>query len=246
MDAWFRQLTSRKMAFDVNAFRLARKSHRIHHALRMTDHTLILPLLASYLAGSIPFAFIAARLKGVDIRTVGSGNVGATNVFRAVSRPLGMIVFILDAAKGFVSAYTLPRLFLSPPDGASFFALGLTCGVAAILGHTWPVWLRFKGGKGVATGAGVLLAVAAPIAGIAFAAWLIAFILSRYVSMASMAAALAAALASWAIHGSADIRPYLLTLAALFIVWRHRSNIRRLIAGIEPRAWDRPSEGAPG
>lgn len=196
-------------------------------------------LLAAYLCGAVPFAYLLARLRGVDIRRVGSGNVGATNVFRSVSRPLGVLTFALDAAKGFVPAFFLPRMAeavgIEPAEW-----LGLAAGAAAIAGHTWPVWLRFRGGKGVATGAGVLLAVSPLAVALAVACWLAVFALSRYVSLASIAAALTAAGAAWALHRGERARPIALTALALLVVIRHRSNIRRLLAGTELRAGARP------
>ena len=107
--------------------------------------------LGSYLLGSIPNGLFIAKAKGIDLRKVGSGNIGATNVFRCVGKGWGIAAFVLDAIKGFVPAFVFPRLVLDCPDW-----LGLACGVAAVAGHNWPVWLNFKGGKGVSTSAGML------------------------------------------------------------------------------------------
>lgn len=191
-------------------------------------------LAAAYVAGSIPFAFLIARLRGVDIRNVGSGNVGATNVYRSVSKPLGLLTFLLDAVKGFAPAYGLP--IAADAAGIPVPAwLGLAGGVAAIVGHTWPVWLRFRGGKGVATGAGVLLAVSPWSVALALAAWLLVFAVGRYVSLASIVAALVAAASGWSLHRGERLRPAVLTGLAALVVIRHRSNIRRLISGEEAR-----------
>jgi glycerol-3-phosphate acyltransferase PlsY len=190
-------------------------------------------LVASYLCGSIPFAYLIARARGVDIRRVGSGNVGATNVFRTVSRPLGVLVFVLDMAKGYAPALWGARLI---SDESTSALVQLSCGAAAILGHTWPVWLRFKGGKGVATGAGVLWAVAPSVAALAIVGWILVFAVSRYVSLASIAAALVAAAGSWGFYPARDPRPTAITMLAAIVVMRHRSNIRRLLAGDELRA----------
>ena len=114
--------------------------------------------LASYLLGSVPFGYLVARLKGMDIRRHGSGNIGATNVFRCVGKGWGLLTFACDTLKGFGAAFLIPRVaapFL-PPDGLQ--ALGIGCACLAVAGHNWPAFLRFKGGKGVATSAGVLLA----------------------------------------------------------------------------------------
>ncbi len=191
-------------------------------------------LAAAYAVGAIPFAFLLARLRGVDIRKVGSGNVGATNVFRSVSKPLGLLTFLFDALKGFAAAYGAPRVadVLGAPPPA---ALGLAAGAAAVVGHTWPVWLRFRGGKGVATGAGVLLAVSPGSVALALVAWMLIFGASRYVSLASIGAALVAAAAGWGFHRGERLRPIALTALAILVVVRHRSNIRRLLAGDESK-----------
>ncbi len=192
-------------------------------------------ILAAYLCGAIPFAFIIARARGVDIRAVGSGNVGATNVFRSVGKPWGVLTFLLDALKGFIPALAFPAVAhnweFAAPDW-----LGLACGAAAIAGHTWPIWLGFKGGKGVATGAGALLAVAPWAFAAGLAAWLLVFLLSRYVSLASILAAASAAAAGWVVYGREPARPIVLSVLAALVVVRHRSNVRRLLAGTELRA----------
>ena len=203
----------------------------------MTAVTMLLSLGLAYLVGAIPFAWLAARTRGVDIRTVGSGNVGATNVFRSISRPLGVLVFTLDALKGFAPARwgRLWPMAGAAPDEARTAAWALALGAAAVIGHTWPVWLKFKGGKGVATSTGVVLAVAPPIAMIALAAWCAMALLFRYVSLASIVAALAAAAASWWWYPAADPRPAVFTALAGLIILRHRANLQRLRAGTEPR-----------
>lgn len=199
--------------------------------------SLIVLIAASYLAGSIPFAYLIARSRGVDIRLVGSGNVGATNVVRSVGRGWGALTFICDALKGM-----LPAL-LGPPAAAAWSgtpahpAFGLICGAAAIFGHAWPVFLGFKGGKGVATGAGVVIGAAPLAAAAGLAVWLLVFVPFRYVSLASIAAVLAVPAAGWLVYAPEDLwRPAVLTGLAAMIVVRHRSNLRRLIAGTELRA----------
>lgn len=193
-------------------------------------------LTAAYLLGAVPFAFLVARARGVDIRTVGSGNVGATNVFREVGRGWGVLTFALDAAKGALPAgLGLPLIAaLGGPELAPAWNLGF--GAAAVAGHTWPVFLGFKGGKGVATSAGMLLA-AAPAAVLAgLAVWAALFALTRYVSLASIGAALAVPAAGWALYGAAEpARPAVLTALGGLIIWRHRSNLARLREGTEHR-----------
>ncbi len=120
-------------------------------------------ILAAYLMGSIPNGLLLARLKGIDLQKVGSGNIGATNVYRCVGKGWGIAAFVLDAVKGFVPAFVFPRLMEAAPPW-----LGLACGVAAVAGHNWPVWLKFKGGKGVSTSAGMLLGIAPAAVGIGF------------------------------------------------------------------------------
>lgn len=200
--------------------------------------TLPAPLvfLAAYVAGSIPFALIVARaVAGIDIRTVGSGNVGATNVGRMIGRKWFLVVFVLDAAKG-----ALPVLLLAPlaaplfAGGTPAGAAEVGCGLAAVLGHVFSAFLRFRGGKGVATTAGALAAISPWAAAGTLAVFLLVFLASRYVSLASVSGALAfPGLALWL-----DPRPAVLLFAvavALLVVARHHSNLRRLLAGTEPR-----------
>ena len=175
---------------------------------------LLLIALGAFLLGSIPTGYLVARAKGVDIRKHGSGNIGATNVFRTLGKPLGIFVFLVDALKGFAA-------------------------VAAIAGHNYTPWLGFKGGKGIATSVGVLLALM-PWAVLAIAVvWVLVFKISRYVSLASIcaAAALPAAVGMLWFSGCGGNGPLLafsLAISALAI-WRHRTNIQRLRAGTEPR-----------
>ena len=126
----------------------------------------ILLIAAAYLLGAVPFGLILSRLKGVDIRAVGSGNIGATNVFRSVSKGLGIATFVCDFLKGFVPAYVFPILGKMLSGSFQGSEIGILCGVAAIVGHNWPVYLKFKGGKGIATSAGVLLGIAPAAVGI--------------------------------------------------------------------------------
>ena len=193
-------------------------------------------LAAAYLAGAIPFAFLVARAKGVDIRKVGSGNVGATNVFRAVGKGWGILTFALDAAKGLLPALLFPVALARWTGQPSPAAMGLGFGCAAIAGHNWPVFLGFRGGKGMATSAGVLLGVAPAAMGIGLAVWVVLFLISHYVSLASIGAALAVPTAAWLLYAAEGaVRPAVLTALGLLAVWRHRSNIQRLSAGTEHR-----------
>lgn len=198
---------------------------------------LLFNALAAYLLGAVPFAFLFARVRGVDIRRVGSGNVGATNVFRCVGRPWGILTFAADLSKGALAATLVPRLLhgtsVSFPPEIPF----IVCGISSIAGHNWPVFLGFRGGKGVATSAGVLLGLTPAAAGIGLLCWIAVFTVSRYVSAASISAALAVAGAAW-VPGlrQGRVLPPTLTVLAAMVIFRHRSNIRRLLNGSENRA----------
>ncbi len=194
---------------------------------------------AAYLLGSIPFGFLIARAHGVDIRTKGSGNIGATNVFRSIGKGPGLLTFALDFAKGLVSALLIAGAadrFLGPV-GAHLPLLRLVCGAGAFLGHSFPVFLGFRGGKGVATGVGLVMGLCPAAAGIRLAVWLVVFVASRYVSLASIAAAIAVAVAGWTVMDSDPQRivPGVLTILCLLVVVRHRTNIGRLLRGTENR-----------
>ena len=193
-----------------------------------------------YVLGSCPNGYLVSRSRGVDIRKHGSGNIGATNVLRVLGKKWGYLVFALDALKGFTAvriAFVIGDTMI--PDAIHPELLGIAGGLACILGHTFPVWLRFRGGKGVATSAGVLLGLM-PIAVISvLAVWLILFQITRYVSVASIGAAVALPLfvviyLRWGILTGASLLPFSIIIAAV-VVWRHRSNMQRLIHGEEQR-----------
>lgn len=197
----------------------------------------MLLILASYLLGAIPFGLLIARSRGIDIRAVGSKNIGATNVLRSVGKPWGIATFILDALKGFVPAFVFPDL--GNGWGADFQTMELARlagGAAAIIGHNFPIYLGFKGGKGVATSAGALLGIAPLAVGVGLGVWALVFFASRYVSLASIAAAVAVPVAGWVWYrGAGIVVPCALTLLAILIILRHRANIRRLLDGTENR-----------
>ena len=198
--------------------------------------------LAAYLIGAVPFGLLVARIKGIDIRQVGSGNIGATNVFRSVSKPLGVLTFVLDALKGWGPVCVFPWLLRGDAATASNLSLAVAYAALAIAGHTWPVYLKFKGGKGVATSAGALIGVAPLAVAVGLLTWIVLLAASRYVSVASIGAAAAVAVAAWIFHGRQDlIVPVALTLLASLIIWRHRANIQRLRAGTEHRFGKRKS-----
>ncbi len=194
--------------------------------------------VAAYLTGSLPFGFLLVQSRGKDIRTLGSGNIGATNVFRSVGKPLGILTFALDVAKGYCGVKLIPPLAAGLAGGNyETMALPVFCGALTVVGHNWTCFLKFKGGKGIATSAGMLLALAPAGAGIAVALWLTVFLATRYVSVASIAAAGAMGAAAWPLYSSKHGAwfPGVLTLLAVLAVWKHRSNITRLHAGTESR-----------
>ena len=185
----------------------------------------VIALLGGYLIGSIPFGLLLTKAAGLgDIRQVGSGNIGATNVLRTGRKGLAAATLILDGLKGAV-AVLLARYFLGDQD--------LVVGTAAVLGHLFPVWLGFRGGKGVATGLGVLLAAAWPVGLACCALWLVAAKLLKMSSAAALTAFAAAPLFALVLS-SAD-HALMALLIAILVFWRHEANIRRLLAGTEPR-----------
>jgi glycerol-3-phosphate acyltransferase PlsY len=207
-------------------------------------NTTILYILAgtvAYLMGSIPFGFLIAKTQGIDIRTVGSGNIGATNVFRSVSKKLGVITFALDFLKGYCGAALLPLLAnaiaSAPLEGLVADILPVFCGALTIVGHNWTCFLGFKGGKGIATSAGMLMGLSPLGVSIALSVWFVIFVTTRYVSVASICAALTMAVLVWPLHLKTHgvWFPTVLTLLAALAIWKHRSNIARLRAGTESR-----------
>ena len=193
---------------------------------------------AAYLIGAIPFGYLIGRLHGIDIRKVGSGNIGATNVTRTVGKIQGKICFLLDFLKGALPVALVNSVFMQ--DTAN---LALATGLAVILGHIFPIYLKFRGGKGVATAAGVALALAPYPLLCALLVWLVTFLTTRYVSLASIVAAAALPVAAALFFGLGLPTPFPLgastliffTLIALLAILRHVSNIKRLLNGTESR-----------
>ncbi len=203
--------------------------------MTLSLHVLI-ACLAAYLLGSIPFGLLTARwVRGIDIREHGSRNVGATNVFRVIGRGWGLLVLFLDALKGALAVILARQL--TGGDEAAYNAV-LLCGIIAILGHSFPVWLRFRGGKGVATSLGVFLGLAWAPTLLTLTAWSIVFGLTRIISVASLAAAVLFPAAVWLLAHQETGFPGLFgvsLLLAVFILYTHRSNIARLRRGEEKR-----------
>lgn len=185
-----------------------------------------LAVAIAYLLGSIPFSYLAGRAKGIDLRTVGSGNLGAANAFRALGRGPGIAVLLADVAKGVV-AVVIARAITDDPWPA--IAAG-----AAMVGHVFPVWLRFKGGKGVAVGGGAVIALMPLASVILLSLWLVVTVVSRYTSLASVTSAVVATPLVWAMgYPTADV--VFTAIAAIAVIVLHRGNIARLIRGNENR-----------
>ncbi|MBU1148059.1 MAG: glycerol-3-phosphate 1-O-acyltransferase PlsY [Candidatus Omnitrophica bacterium] len=196
---------------------------------------LLLGLIASYLIGSIPIAYIFGRLfKGVDIREYGSGNVGATNVFRVVGKAPGLIALALDIFKGFLCATYAASFFMTLAPVARPELYRIFAGLAAIAGHNWTIFLKFKGGKGVAASAGVVIGLIPKIFWLGFLVWGIAFSLTGFVSAASIIASIVIPIFAL-VFGEATEIVIFTSLLCLLIAYKHRPNITRLIKGEEKR-----------
>jgi glycerol-3-phosphate acyltransferase PlsY len=205
----------------------------------------VILIIGAYLLGSIPFGFIIAKAHGRDLRSIGSGNIGATNLSRALGRKWAYLCFFLDATKGLAPMLVATSFISSPPIVTELF-LALAAGCAAVLGHIFPIYIKFRGGKGVATSFGVALGLwpyYTICAAAAFLIWVVIVLLWRYVSLASITASVAFPLAlvlviirtpSW---NFAHLWPLLIAAIAIpvIVIVRHRENIKRLIAGTESK-----------
>lgn len=194
-------------------------------------------ILGAYLVGSIPFGYLIGRLRGVDVRTVGSKNIGATNVYRTVGKAWGVLAFVCDFVKGLLPTL-LAVLFVSSasspiPHPSSF---PVCVGLAAVVGHTLTVFMKFRGGKGVATGFGMMMALVPYPSLSAFAVFVVTVWLSHYISLGSMLAAVALAVLVWIFPATLTLR-VIAALVAAFVIYKHKSNIQRLIAGCENKIY---------
>jgi glycerol-3-phosphate acyltransferase PlsY len=206
---------------------------------------------------------LAARAKGIDIRTVGSGNIGATNAFRVLGKPAGILVLLFDAAKGFAACFLgafIGSLFVNRLNGLhptsdepqmmsalnSLPHFPILAGICAVLGHNYTCWLKFKGGKGIATTAGVYFALAPLAVGIALGTWIVLAVLTRYVSIASIAAAIALPTAVWFTHQGDVLLGSVTTALGLLAIFKHKKNIQRLMAGTENRIGGKKNPAAEG
>ena len=211
----------------------------------------ILIALGAYLLGSIPFGFLVAKAKGIDIRAVGSGNIGATNAMRVLGKPAGIFVLLMDVLKGFGACFlgvliysyyfhqfnglhsTSDSIPFPSQEGEEHFAI--IAGIFAVLGHNYTCWLKFKGGKGIATTAGVYLALAWPAVLIGLVVFVLAVLLTRYASVCSIAAAIALPATVWVMTPHNLFLGIVTTALGLLAIYKHKSNIQRLMAGTENR-----------
>jgi len=225
----------------------------------------IVVAVGAYLLGSIPTGFLVAKAKGIDIQKSGSGNIGATNAMRVLGKPAGIFVMIVDVAKGYAACYlgliicdlfgpNLDYIASHPvPDITSMVEstnlfsermhhFTILAGIFAVLGHNYPCWLKFKGGKGIATTAGVYLALAPEALGIALAVFILAVLITRYVSLGSIVAAIALPVAVWILQPHNLFLGIATTALGALAIYKHKSNIQRLMAGTENRLGKKPED----
>ena len=198
----------------------------------------ILTAVAAYLLGSIPTGFLVGKARGIDIRTIGSGNIGATNVFRYFGTVAGVVVLLADALKGLLAvalgAWLCWKAFGEAGGTFTREWLEIDAGLAAILGHNYTCWLHFRGGKGIATSAGVLLALVPYSLAIILAVWIVVLALTRFVSLASICASFTLPFATW-FTGRSPTLIFITAGMAALAIYKHKSNIQRLLKGTETR-----------
>ncbi len=201
--------------------------------------------LGAYLIGSIPTGFLVAKAKGIDIRAVGSGNIGATNAMRVLGKPAGIFVLLMDVLKGYAACTWFVTLifecFTVAPEHIE--TLRIVAGICVVLGHNYTCWLKFKGGKGIATTAGVFLALAPWALLVALVVFILAVLLTKYVSVGSIAAAIALPLTVWVMTPHNLLLCIVTTALGALAIYKHKGNIQRLMAGTENRL-GKKSEGA--
>ncbi len=217
----------------------------------------ILTALGAYLLGSIPTGFLVAKAKGIDIRSVGSGNIGATNAMRVLGKPAGIFVLLMDALKGYAACAIMPAMLYNLFFASSWedmfvnhtlefqLRVKLLAGVCAVLGHNYTCWLKFKGGKGIATTAGVYLALAPWALLVGLVVFVLAVLVTRYVSVGSIAAAIALPVTVWIMSPQNLFLCIVTTVLGALAIYKHKGNIQRLMAGTENRLGQKKSaEGA--
>lgn len=187
-------------------------------------------LLGAYLVGSVPFGFLIGKMRGVDVRTVGSKNIGATNVFRTVGKKWGLLAFLCDFLKGFLPTFAA-KTFAAGAEWLPI-AVGLSC----VVGHTLTVFMKFRGGKGVATAFGMLVALMPGLVGIAFLVFIALFASTNYISLGSCGAATFLAVSIWFYPAIVAVK-VIVSLIGIFVVVKHKSNISRLLKGTENKIY---------
>jgi len=196
---------------------------------------LILGACVAYLLGAIPTSYVLAKLiRGIDIRGYGSGNVGATNLFRVAGKLPALLALIVDVAKGALAVTLVAIVFFKPAPGLDFSVYRVFLGLAAFCGHVWPIFLKFKGGKGVATGGGVLLVLAPKVFGLALLVWIITVLITKYVSLSSILGSISLPISAALLGRPVEIVIFCITLCFM-VCYRHRPNIARLIRKEEPK-----------
>lgn len=193
---------------------------------------ILLAIIASYLIGSIPTSFLIGKARGIDVRKEGSGNVGATNVLRAVGKLPAVIALIIDIAKGVIAVTLLVSFFFVPEGPITFNAFRALLGLSAVIGHNWSIFLKFKGGKGVATACGVLIILLPKAMAIAALVFLITIWLTKYVSLGSILLLLTVPIAAALLSSDVELVLLAITLCIL-ISYKHKANIKRILAGTE-------------
>lgn len=191
---------------------------------------IILPIIIGYLIGAIPFGFIAGKLKGFDLRKVGSGNIGATNIYRTLGTLPAILVFILDLLKGALAVYAA-RVII--PDSPAVIVIS---GIAAVIGHMYPVYIGFKGGKGSATSLGVLLGIAPDLFAVAMIYTAVAIAVTRYVSVTSITGVILLSVLMFAFNKPVEYS-IATVIVAILVIYKHIPNIKRLLSGTEPKIW---------
>lgn len=208
----------------------------------------ILYLLLAYLVGSVPFGYLAGKINGIDLREHGSKNIGATNTFRVLGKKWGIPVFICDVLKGFFPVLAMKLHLGVELTDCTTAQMGWLIGtlVAAVLGHTFTCFLKFKGGKGIATALGALIAFSPFTAGMALAAWLACMVCTRYVSLSSIMAAVAVegtvlwlSIGDGELTGADGVMLGFISLLVVLVIVKHRSNVSRLLNGTEPKAFSK-------
>ena len=192
----------------------------------------------SYFLGSIPFGLIVSKLRGIDIRLHGSKNIGATNVLRVLGKKWGIITFFLDALKGFIPSFFFPLFF----KGSQFYDIGVLFGVFSILGHTFSIFLNFKGGKGVATSTGMLAGIVPLAALIGIISWTVCLSVSKYVSVSSIVASFVVLLVVLLDKSCSSILQILMISITILIIFLHKENIKRLLNGTENKIMKEKNE----